>query len=64
MFIKIPTNKQMKEKGKSCGHSTSQRENPWFNFHKNMVLDLSLKLKLIISPKNKIKSMLNEIQSI
>ena len=36
-----------------------KKENPWFNFHKNIVLDLPLRLKSIISPKNKIKLVLN-----
>ena len=31
---------------------------------KSMVLDLSLRLKSIISPKNKFKSMLNQVPSI
>ena len=32
MFIKIPKNKQMKEKGKLCGHSISQKRDSLVQF--------------------------------
>ena len=52
----------MKER-EFLGHSTSQRENLWFNFRKNVVLDLSFRLKSIISLKAKLSRCLIKHQA-